>query len=86
MIRNSSSLLDLEIRARDGVLGKVTDFYFDDERWTIRYLVVETGSWLNSRRVLLATAIIDAPEWDRGLAPVNLTQDQVRRSPSVDTE
>jgi hypothetical protein len=86
MIRTTDSLKNLELRARDGVLGKVKDFYFDDEHWKIRYLVVETGTWLNSRKVLLATSVIDAIDWDRALLPVDLTQEQVRRSPGIDTE
>lgn len=86
MIKTAASLKNLELCARDGVLGKVKDLYFDDEHWTIRYLVVETGTWLNSRRVLIATSVLDAPDWDASLLPVNLTQDQVRHSPSVDTE
>ena len=34
------------IGATDGDIGKLDDFYFDDESWTIRYLVAETGSCL----------------------------------------
>jgi hypothetical protein len=86
MILNTDSLQNLEIRARDGVLGRVKDYYFDDESWTLRYLVVETGTWLNSRRVLLATSILDAVDWRRAEVPVDLTQEQVRRSPGLDTE
>lgn len=86
MIRRVSDLLKLELRARDGVLGQVRDMHFDDDRWVIRYLVVETGTWLNSRRVLIATSALDAADWARGHLPVNLTQEQVRQSPGVDTE
>jgi hypothetical protein len=25
-------------------LGTIQDFYFDDEHWTVRYIVVKTGS------------------------------------------
>lgn len=86
MIRNADSLKNLEIRARDGVLGKVKDYYFDDAHWAIRYLVVETGTWLNSRKVLVATSIVDAIDWEKALIPVDLTQQQVRNSPGIDTE
>jgi PRC-barrel domain. len=86
MIKTAQSLKNLELRARDGVLGKVKDLYVDDEHWTLRYLVVETGTWLNSRKVLVAMSVVDAPDWEASLLPVNLTQDQVRNSPSLDTE
>jgi hypothetical protein len=29
------------------------DFLLDDQRWTVRYLVVETGSFFSERRVLI---------------------------------
>jgi len=86
MIRSADSLKRLELRARDGVLGRVKDLYFDDDRWTIRYLIVETGTWLNSRKVLIATSVLDAPDWAGGTIPVNLSTEQVRHSPSLDTE
>lgn len=85
-MRRVSDLMKLELRARDGVLGQVHDLHFDDERWVIRYLVVETGTWLNSRKVLISTSVLDAADWERGHLPVNLTQEQVRQSPGVDTE
>lgn len=33
------------------VIGKVDDFYFDEEDWGIPYLVVDTGSWLSGGQV-----------------------------------
>lgn len=86
MIRSADSLKHFELRARDGVLGQVKDLYFDDEHWAIRYLIVETGTWLNSRKVLIATSVLDAPDWEGRMLPVNLTTEQVRQSPSIDTE
>lgn len=53
MLRNLKDLQGYALRATDGDVGTVKDFYFDDERWVVRYLVVETGSWLASRRVLI---------------------------------
>lgn len=54
MQKNIDSMLGFSIMANDGELGKVRDFYFDDESWTIRYMVVQTGSWLLGRKVLIA--------------------------------
>ncbi len=47
-------LNDDAIRAIDDELGRVKEIYFDDERWGVRYLIVETGSWLSKRPVLLS--------------------------------
>ena len=49
MLRSINQLKGAAIDATDGDIGKVRDFYFDDEQWVVRFLVVETGSWLFSR-------------------------------------
>ena len=41
MLRNTTHLKGFAIRATDGELGTVDQFYFDDETWAIRYLMVE---------------------------------------------
>lgn len=82
------SLKDLTgytIGATDGELGKVTNLYFSDDSWTIRYLVVETGSWLFGRKVLLSPQAITGSSDDKVLK-VNLTKEQVQHSPNLDTE
>ena len=52
MLRSVTHLQDFTLRAMDGEIGKVDQFYFDDETWAIRYLVVNTGSWLAGRQCL----------------------------------
>ena len=42
------------VTATDGVIGHLKDVFFDDIRWTIRYLVVDTGKWLAGRSVLIS--------------------------------
>lgn len=57
MLRSMNDLEDYAIRATDGIIGQVKDFYFDDEALVIHYLVVDTGTWLSSRKVLTRSAI-----------------------------
>lgn len=85
MLRNAKSLEGYELRARDGTIGRVKDIYFDDARWHARYFVVDTGMWLSGRSVLIASAALTARDWDSKALEVNLTQEQVEKSPSVDT-
>jgi len=80
---------DLEgytIGALDGVIGHVKDFYFDDESWVIRYLVVQTGQWLLHRNVLISPIAINQPNWSEQSFPTAITQEQVKNSPSIDTD
>lgn len=86
MKRSVNSLIGYTIGALDGEIGKVREFYFDDNTWTIRYLIVETGSWLSGRKVLIAPEALYKPEWESAIFPVNLTKEQVKNSPDIDTE
>jgi hypothetical protein len=40
------SIIGYAIRATDGDLEKVNEFYFNDSAWIVRYMVAETGIWL----------------------------------------
>jgi sporulation protein YlmC with PRC-barrel domain len=85
MLRNVKDLRGYAIRGTDGVIGKVDDFYFDDEDWAIRYLVVNTGSWLSGRRVLISPIALGHPGWMPRQLAVALTRAQVEHSPDIDT-
>ena len=86
MLVNTKDLKGYAIRATDGDVGKVADFYFDDEHWTIRYMVVEAGNWLNSRKVLITPLSIGTPDHSGNVLPALITQEQVRGSPDIDTD
>ncbi len=86
MKRSLKNLIGFTISAIDGEIGKVKEFYYDDETWKIRYLVVESGSWLFGRNVLIATNAILTPDWMNNILPVNLSKEQVKNSPFIDTE
>lgn len=80
------SLSGFTMGASDGEIGKVKEFYFDDETWTVRYLIVETGGWLMGRKVLIAPQPLLTSDWENKVFPVNLTKEQIKNSPNIDTE
>jgi len=86
MLKAADHLRHLTIHATDGEIGRVTDCYFDDDTWTVRYLVVRTGHWLAGRDVLLTPPVIEAVRWADKELVVSLTRDEVRSSPDVSTE
>jgi uncharacterized protein YrrD len=86
MLRSMKDLEGYAIRATDGTIGHVKDFYFDDAAWAIRYLVVDTGTWLASRKVLISPIAIGHPDWAEKTLPVSITREQVKNSPDIDTE
>jgi uncharacterized protein YrrD len=83
MLKNLKQMEGRALRALDGVLGEVKDFYFDDAHWHIRYLVVETSAWLNSRRVLISPDTLRPMQSDPDVFAVDLTKEQVRNSPEL---
>ena len=86
MLRNVKDLRGFAIHATDGVIGEVDDLYFDDEDWTVRYLIVDTGGWLSGRKVLISPYAIGVPSWQERQLPVKLTKAQVEGSPDIDTQ
>ena len=84
MLRSTNSLIGYAIGATDGDLGKIIDFYFADDTWAIRYLVVKTGGWLSGRKVLLAPVALGEADWQSRTLHANLTMEQVRQSPELD--
>ena len=85
MLRTLKDLEGYSLHATDGVIGHVTDFYFDDKAWVIRYLVVDTGSWLSRRKVLISPYGIGLPDWRARTLPVAVTKAQVKASPDIDS-
>lgn len=86
MKRRIESLIGFAISGIDGEIGKVKEFYFDDESWTIRYIIVETGSWLFSRKVLISPESILTTEFEQKIFQVNLTMQHIKNSPLIDTD
>jgi uncharacterized protein YrrD len=84
MLRSVKELFGYIIQATDGDIGKVYDFFFDDETWVIRYLIVESGGWLGGRKVLIIPSVLGEPNWESRSFPVALTKDQVEKSPDID--
>ena len=86
MLRRLDELHDFAIHASDGTIGHIKDFYFDDDAWVVRYFVVETGSWLSSRKVLISPFGTGRPDWQEKSLSASITMDQVRNSPDIDTD
>lgn len=86
MLRKASDLSNFKLGAIDGQLGRLKDFYFDDQNWTVRYLVADTGHWLPGKQVLLSPcAIKSIHETDR-VVQFDLTVQQIENAPSVGTD
>ncbi len=87
MLRSLKDLERYRVFATDGDIGSVVDFLVDDEHWTVRYLIVETGGPLSTgQRVLVSPVSFARAEWTDRHFHLALTGQKVRNSPSVELD
>jgi hypothetical protein len=82
-LQNIKELYGKRLAAKDGDIGHVKDFYFDDKAWVLRYVVVDTGSWLTGRLVLLTHHVFEQLDHREPALQVKLTKLQIEESPSI---
>ena len=85
MLRSIKQLYGDKLGASDGEIGHVKDFYFDDQNWAIRYLILDTGAWLPGRQVLISPYSLGRLDQAEKILRVNLTRKQIENSPSIDS-
>jgi sporulation protein YlmC with PRC-barrel domain len=83
MLRSARSLFGYALHATDGEIGKVEQLLFDDERWGVRYLVVNTGGLLLRHQVLISPIAVKRVNWAQATVEVDLTRKQVDESPDL---
>jgi hypothetical protein len=85
MLYSAKDVRKCKIMAQDGELGGVHDLFFDDRDYGIRYVVVDTGSWLPGKRVLIPREALGTPDWGVTELGVNLTREQIESQPGVES-
>lgn len=86
MLCKASILKGYTIAASDGLIGTVKDLLFDDSNWQVRWLVVDTGTWLASRKVLLTPKFLEELDPKRREFRYALTMRQVKDSPDINMD
>jgi hypothetical protein len=83
MLRPAKEFKTLKLRARDGDIGNVREFFFDDRSWMVRYMVADTGNWLTGRQVLISPNALKPSLVAEDVIPVDLTKSQIENSPAL---
>ncbi|HBG25516.1 MAG: hypothetical protein A2Y10_05320 [Planctomycetes bacterium GWF2_41_51] len=86
MLISAKYLTNYKIESKDGNIGQVHSFLFDDEKWIIRYLVVDIGNWLTGRKVLIVPSALGKPEGQDRVFPVELSREEISKSPDISTD
>ncbi|MEA1949248.1 MAG: hypothetical protein U9N83_18340 [Thermodesulfobacteriota bacterium] len=84
MLRSVKKLYNYVLEAEDGEISRCKNFLFDDEHWTVRYMVADTGKWLPGRKVLVAPVWINSIDWAENRVNIDLTTEAVKNSPEYD--
>ena len=85
MLHLAQKVAGVTVSGTDGEIGTLEDFYFEEAGWNVRYLLVDTGSWFNGKRVLLPPSAVMG-DWGRTGVRVNLSRDEVRNSAALDDD
>jgi sporulation protein YlmC with PRC-barrel domain len=83
-LRSAKEVAGYKIAARDGDIGRVDNFLMDDDKWNIIYMVVDTGSWLPGRKVLISPSWVTDIDWSESRVRLDLEQNTIQNSPEYD--
>jgi len=83
-LRSTDKVTGYTIKASDGEIGEVEDFIFDEVKWEIDFVIVDTGSWLPGKKVLISPKLINEIEWDNSTISVETSVEFIKRSPEYD--
>ncbi len=85
MLLSLKQLYRKKLRASDGDIGHVDDFYFNDQQWAVRYVVANTGSWLSGRLALISSPAFGNLHQNGDCLLVNLTRQRIENSPAIES-
>lgn len=83
MLRAMKPLTGYKLATSENNAGRCTDFLFDDQAWTVRYVVAKTGTWLSNRRVLISPNSLQASEDGQQYFTTSLSSKQIEDAPPL---
>lgn len=69
----------------DSDIGTLEDIYLDDRNWGVAYMVIETGGWFSSNKVLINTEKLTGIDFQARRLISDLTTDTIENAPPVGT-
>ena len=71
------------VHAVNGAAGELADVLFDDERWAVRYLVIDDLGPMPRRDVLVPPAQVQSVD---GVIQLGLSRDELKKCPGLDED
>jgi sporulation protein YlmC with PRC-barrel domain len=80
-LRSTNAVSGYHIQASDGEIGHIEDFIIDDEKWAIRYLIINAQNWWPGKEVLVSPKWTERISWNDSKIFINLTRETIKQSP-----
>jgi sporulation protein YlmC with PRC-barrel domain len=84
MLYRVSDLQGYTIHATDGDIGTLRTLYLDEEEGGVASFVIDTGTWISGKHVLVSPDVLGQPDMDRKRLSVNLTREEIKACPEID--
>ena len=72
-LRSTRAITGYTLQATDGPLGTVSGFIVDGKNWTLRGLIIETGTWFSGKMIHLPVSDVARISYEESTVFVNLT-------------
>ena len=86
MLKRATTRKGYTLHSLDGDMGSVTECYFDDQHWTIRYLVVDAKNWWPGEKALISPRWIERVGWEESGVFVRLSREAFKQAPEYTEE
>jgi len=83
MLRKAKDCIGFSVVAIDGFIGTLSDIYFDDSEWAVRYFVIEVNSGSDTIKALISPLSVGKIDWEKKTLPVSLTKKRISASPQA---
>jgi uncharacterized protein YrrD len=83
MLRRINEIIGYTFFAKENDVGKCKDLLFDDQRWTVRHMVADTGGWLVGQKVLVSPVMVQKTDWQMQSIFLDITREQLEKCPSL---
>ncbi len=79
-------MIGYRLQAKDGEMGHLRDVLISDTKWMVRYLLVDTRTWLTGKKVVIAPDWVDKIAWMESKVYLDLTKEDIKTSPDYISE
>ncbi len=83
MIRSLRELCHEPVTGREGLVGRVRDFLFDDDTWRIHYFVIALSEEFANMRLLISAHDVRGIDARHHSIMADLTNDQMKSCPDI---